>query len=141
PGGEPVVVVAIDDDRRIVRDARAGHQLFVFVARDDVALHGVAKLRTPVPRDRARHMALVVCFRIHVDFDNAHIRIIRVVRDPRGRDQYFRMNVVRHSIHLILYRLWYEAQWVASDFATRTLYSRPFAMTAAESSVRERLSR
>jgi hypothetical protein len=53
PGCEPVVIVAIEDHRRIVANTGIGHQLFKDILRNNVALHGVAKLHSPVPGNRA----------------------------------------------------------------------------------------
>ena len=47
-GGEPVVVVAIEDDGSIRRDARFGEQAVEFILGEDVAVDLILQLRFPV---------------------------------------------------------------------------------------------
>ena len=54
PRGEPVVVVAVQDDRRVGADAARRQQLGEVLARGDVAADAVGQLAGPVPADRRR---------------------------------------------------------------------------------------
>jgi len=70
-GGEPVVVVAVEDDRRVGRDAAAAEQFGQRVPGRDVACDLVLKVSLPVPADGARDVSLLVDGRVHVDLDHA----------------------------------------------------------------------
>src|SRR6266481_3631121 len=96
PGGEPVVVVAVEDHRCIVADAGLGHQPFEGVLRDDVAFHRVAELRRPVPGYGACDVTLIVSRGVDVHLDEANAGILAVFCDPRGLDEHFRMRVLSH---------------------------------------------
>ena len=54
PRGEPVVVVAVQDDRRVGADAARRQQRGEVLARGDVAADAVGQLARPVPADRRR---------------------------------------------------------------------------------------
>ena len=88
PRGEPVVVVAVEHDRRIVVDAGLPEQLFELVRRHDIAHHRIAQLSGPVPPGGAGHVALIVRSRIDVHLDDADAGIGRVLRDPFGRHEH-----------------------------------------------------
>jgi hypothetical protein len=87
PGGEPVVVVAIEHDRRIGADPRLREELREVLAAGDVAADSVGELARPVPADGARQMALVVGGGVDVDFDEPHLRIVEVLFGPVGGDE------------------------------------------------------
>ena len=86
-GGEPVVVVAVEDDRRLGRDAAAAEQLSQRVLRCDVARDLVLEVSLPVPADGARDVALLVNGRVDVDLDQAQARVFGVLGNPVSRDQ------------------------------------------------------
>src|SRR5438045_390480 len=88
PGGEPVVVVAVKDDRRAVVDACIAQQPLDLVLRRDIADERVAKLRRPVPAGGAWDMTLIVGGRIDVDLRNSDRWIGNVLSDPIGAHQY-----------------------------------------------------
>jgi hypothetical protein len=60
PGGEPVVVVAVEDDRRVFGDAGIAQRLLERLARGDVALDRIDELGVPVEMDGARNVAALV---------------------------------------------------------------------------------
>jgi hypothetical protein len=82
PRGEPVVVVAIQDDGGLVVDAGAPEQIFELLHRHDVADNRVAQFRGPVPAGCARHVTLIVGGGVDVDFDDAHAGIGGVLGHP-----------------------------------------------------------
>jgi hypothetical protein len=96
PRREPVVVVAVEDDRGVVGDPACREQLLQRLLRDDVSLDGVAELGLPVPADGARNVALVVGGGVHVHLDDRHVGVVAVLLDPIGRDQRLRMGVLGH---------------------------------------------
>jgi hypothetical protein len=82
PCREPVVVVAVEDDRGLVVDTGLAEQLFQLPGRHDVADERVAELGRPVPAGGPGNMTLIVCSRIDVDFDDADARVGGVLRHP-----------------------------------------------------------
>ena len=87
PRGEPVVVVAVQHDRRVRTDPRVGQQLAEVLARCDVAADPVGQLAGPVPADGARDVALLVGRGVDVDLDEADVRVVEVVLRPVGVDE------------------------------------------------------
>jgi hypothetical protein len=87
PGGEPVVVVAVEQDRRVGADAARAQQLAEVLAAGDVAADAVGELARPIPGDGARDVALLVARRIDVDLDEADVRILEVLACPIGVDE------------------------------------------------------
>ena len=87
PRGEPVVVVAVQDDRGVGPDARLGQQRREVLARRDVAADAVGQLARPVPADGAREMALLVGGRVDVDLDEADVRVVEVGLRPVAVDE------------------------------------------------------
>ena len=85
PCGEPVVVVAVEDDRRVGADARVAEQGAEVLAAGDVAADAVGELAGPVPADRARQVALLVGGRVDVDLDEADVRVARGGPAPSRR--------------------------------------------------------
>src|SRR5262245_61549759 len=84
PGSEPVVIVAVQDDRGLVVDATLAQQFFELFDRHNIADQRVTELSSPVPSGGAGHVALVVRGRIDVDFDDANSCIGCVLRHPVG---------------------------------------------------------
>src|SRR3981081_4078179 len=97
PGGEPVVVVAVKDHRRVVRNPSLLHQPPEVAGRDDVALQRVAELCCPIPGDRTRNVPLVVPTRVDVDFDDTNVRIALVRHHPGGVDQHVGISILAHE--------------------------------------------
>ena len=87
PGGEPVVVIAIQDDRRVGTDPRLGKQRAEVLAAGDVAADPIGQLARPVPADGAWEVALLVCGRVHVDLDEADVRVVQVFERPIAVDE------------------------------------------------------
>ena len=53
-----------------------------FCLRHDVADERVAELGRPVPAGRAGHVALIVCGRVDVHFDDADIGVVSMLSNP-----------------------------------------------------------
>jgi len=68
-GGEPVVVVAVQQNRIGILDAALAEQLGELLARGDVARQGIVELRRPVPGDGAGDVAFSVSVGVDIDFD------------------------------------------------------------------------
>src|SRR6185436_4699972 len=85
PRGEPVVVVAVEHDRRVVVDAALTEQLLQLPDGNDVAHERVAQLGRPVPSGGAGDVSLVVRRGIHVDLGDADVGVFGVLRYPVGR--------------------------------------------------------
>jgi len=100
-GRKPVGVVAVEDDRRVLADAVAAHRLFEVLFREDVPAGLVLELRLPVEPDRAGRVALVVQFRVDVDFHEpvcgvVALEVVEVILHPVCRDENV-VCVVAHS--------------------------------------------
>ena len=87
PGGEPVVVVAVQHDLGGGPDARAGQERAEVGAARDVAPDAVRQLARPVPGHRARQVALLVGRRVDVDLHEADRRIVEMGLRPLGVDE------------------------------------------------------
>src|SRR5439155_6772607 len=87
PGGEPVVVVAVQHDRRVRADAAVAQELAELLATGDVAPDTVRQLARPVPADGARDMALFEGGRVDVDLHETDRRIVEVSLRPVGIDE------------------------------------------------------
>ena len=87
PRGEPVVVVAIQHDRRVRADARCRQECAEVLAARDVATDAVGELAGPVPADRSRQVALVVGGRVDIDLDEADRRVVETGLRPGGVDE------------------------------------------------------
>ena len=77
PGREPVVVVAVQHDRRVRPDPDSRQQLAEVLATGDVAADPVGQLAGPVPADGTREVALLVRGRVDVDLDEADLGVVR----------------------------------------------------------------
>ena len=69
-GGEPVVAVAVEDDRVLVGDAAAAEQLAERLGGQEVAADGVLEVGLPVEADRAGDVGLGVEGGVLVDLDD-----------------------------------------------------------------------
>ncbi len=83
-GGEPVVVVAIEQDGGVVGNARGAQKFFEGGLVDQIAADVVLELGLPVPTDSAGDVSLVVGGGVHVDFDEAEIGGIEIASSPIG---------------------------------------------------------
>jgi hypothetical protein len=87
-GRPPVVLVAIEDDQRIVRDPAARHQRLKAAAIDIVALNRVLEIDMPIDLDRAGDVSHFVQEDVLVRFGNPYFWIIQVILDPLGAHQH-----------------------------------------------------
>ena len=87
PGGEPVVVVAVEDDRGVLVDAELAQQRLEFLLRGDVALHRVDQVGVPDDVLRARNVAALEQARLDADLDDADLRVGEVLLQPVGGDE------------------------------------------------------
>src|SRR5205823_14719092 len=83
-GGEPVVVIAVEDDGGVGRDAAAAQKLRERVLRRDVARYLVLQVTLPVPAESAVDVALLVHGRVDVDLDQAKAVVLGVLGYPLG---------------------------------------------------------
>ena len=86
-GGEPVVAVAVEDDRVVVRDAAAAEQLAELGRAQEVALDLVLEVLLPVEADRAGDVRLGVEGGVLVDLDDADGLVAQMILDPLRVDQ------------------------------------------------------
>jgi hypothetical protein len=86
-GGEPVVAVAVEDDRVIVRDAAAAEQLAELRRPEEVALDLILQVPLPVEADRAGNVRLGVQPGILVDLDDPNRVVTEVVLHPLRVDK------------------------------------------------------
>ncbi|KAG1217786.1 hypothetical protein G6F35_008855 [Rhizopus arrhizus] len=84
---KPIVVVAVQDGRRVGVDAGARHQRLELLGRGNVSVHGVDQIRMPADVRRTRDMAAFVQARVHAHLHHPHLRIVQVLFQPLGRDQ------------------------------------------------------
>ena len=97
PGGEPVVVVAIQDDRRVGANAAAAQQRFHLATRNDVSRHVLLQLALPVPGDGAGDVALFVGGCVNVDLHQTHVGVAAVFSHPIGGHQRLGVCVFSHG--------------------------------------------
>src|SRR6266850_533725 len=95
-GGEPIVVIAVKKNGGVVGNAGSAEQLFERGLVDQIAADVVLELGLPVPADSAGDMALIVGGGVHVDFDEAEIGRIQILREPIGGNENFGVFVVGH---------------------------------------------
>jgi hypothetical protein len=101
-GGPPVVLVAVEDDRGLRRDAMTAHQLSKLGRADIVAHQRVVEIIVPVDVDRAGDMAGLVEQDIFVAFGEAYIRVVQMVGQPGGADQHIRLGIAACFAHISL---------------------------------------
>ena len=106
PGGEPVVVVAVQHDRRVRADPALRQQLAQVLLRRDVATDPVGELARPVPADRAAEVALLVGGRVDVDLDEADVRIAEMLLGPVGVDEGAWVRVIVMTHRWSSFRIW-----------------------------------
>src|SRR6202521_5286 len=83
-GGEPVVVVAVEKDAGAVGNAGSAEKFFESGLVNQITADVVLKLGLPIPSDGAGDVSLVVGGGVHVDFDEAEIGRIKILRGPIG---------------------------------------------------------
>ena len=96
-GGEPVVAVAVEDDRVVVRDPAAAEQVAELVRAQEIALHLVLEVLLPVEADRAGNVRLRVQRGILVDLHDPDRAVAQVVLDPLGVNEHV-FGVVGHRL-------------------------------------------
>ena len=79
PRGEPVLVVAVEDDERVVVDARVAEQLLELFARGEVAALGSLSCVVQLKPTGAGQVARVIGTGVDVDLDEADVRIVEVL--------------------------------------------------------------
>jgi hypothetical protein len=94
-GGEPVVAIAVQDDRVVVGDPPAAEQLAEILRAEEVALHLVLELLLPVEADRTRDVRLRVQRGIFVDLDDPNGLVAQVILDPLRVNEHV-LGVIRH---------------------------------------------
>ncbi|MCY1511281.1 hypothetical protein D9M68_456950 [compost metagenome] len=89
PGGEPVVVVAVENGGGVVGDAGLAQQRLEVLLAGDVAADRVDQVAVPGEVHRAGNVPALVEARHHADLDDAHLGIVEVLFQPVGADQIF----------------------------------------------------
>ncbi len=87
-GGEPVVLVAVEDDSRVGADPALPEELLELGLLDDVALDRILQVVLPVQLDRAGDVALVVEVGVLVDLGDADAVVVQVLCQPVGADEH-----------------------------------------------------
>jgi len=82
--GEPVVVVAIEKNCRVIGNAGGAQKSFKGGLVNEIAADVVLELGLLVPTDGAGDVSLVVGGGVHVNFDEAEIGRIEIVSGPIG---------------------------------------------------------
>ena len=86
-GREPVVVVAVEHDVGLRRDAALAEKLLESFLGRDVASQLVLQVAPPVPSDGAFDVALLVDRGVDVDLDQAQARVFGMLVDPVRGDE------------------------------------------------------
>ena len=96
-GREPVVPIAVEHDRVVVRDPTRAEQGAELIRAQEVPFHLVLQVLLPVEADGAWNMRLGIESRVLVDLDDANGGIVEVILDPLRLYQNV-LRVVRHAI-------------------------------------------
>ena len=99
--GPPVVLVAIEDNGRVVGDASLGAEFFEGRPIDVVPHHLILQVDLPVDFDGSGDVALRVKRPVFVRFDDPYLRVGEMVCDPGGRDEEVGVCVVGHGRMLL----------------------------------------
>src|SRR3990172_7722265 len=94
-GGEPVVLVAVEDYGRVVADPALTHEALELLLRDDVADELVLEVLLPVQLDRARDVAVLVDVGILVHLRDDEPRVAEMLEEPVSRDEDFLRVAIR----------------------------------------------
>ena len=87
-GGEPVVLVAVEDDARVGADPAGAHQVLELGLLDDVPLDRVLEIVAPVQLDRTGDVSVLVEIRVLVHLRHDQVVVTEVRRQPLGRHQH-----------------------------------------------------
>jgi hypothetical protein len=85
--GPPVVLVAVDDDRRVSRDALRAEQCGELLVVDVVADDGVVEVGVPVDLHRSRDVSGLVEEHVFIGFDHDEAGFTEVFGEPLGGDE------------------------------------------------------
>jgi hypothetical protein len=85
--GEPVVLVAVQDDARVVRDPAEAHEPLELLPCDDVADEVVLQVVTPVQPDGALDVTLVVEIGVLVHLRDDHLGVREALGQPVRGDE------------------------------------------------------
>ena len=105
-GSPPVALVAVDDHGGIPADSALAEQLGEALAVDVIAHHRVVEVEVPVDLDRPGDVAGVVEKHVLVGLEQHHIvsadrSLVQLTSKPVGRDQTFRVRVVREPAAVV----------------------------------------
>ena len=81
-GGPPIILIAVENDRRLPGSAHSAHQLVEGGASEIVAPDRVVEVPGPVDFHRAGNVIGAIQKRVFVGFGNANLRILQVFLDP-----------------------------------------------------------
>src|SRR5262249_6310906 len=87
-GGEPVVVIAVQDNRRLGRDTCVGGQFLEVFLADDVARNLILKLRLPVEGNRAGQVTGLVLRGIDIHLNETLVGVFEVLNSPIGGNEH-----------------------------------------------------
>ncbi len=96
-GRPPVVLVAVEDDGRVVADALGRQQLLETRAVEIVAYDWVVQVGDPVDLDCAWDVALVVKHDVLVALDDPYLWVVQMIGDPAGIDQHLGAGIFCHD--------------------------------------------
>jgi hypothetical protein len=95
--GEPVVLVAVEHDGRLVADPALAEELLEPLLLDEVALDGVLQVLLPVQLHRTGDVSVFVQIRVLVDLRHDDVLVVQVLRQPvRGDEHLLRVAVLAH---------------------------------------------
>jgi hypothetical protein len=97
-GRPPVVPVAVDDHRRLRRDAQARGELGERLRPEEVAGDRVVQVGLPIDLLGAGDVPDVVQEDVLVRLEDPHLRVLQVLGDPIGADERVRVVIASHSI-------------------------------------------
>ena len=95
--GEPIVIIPINDDCVSGRNPSAANQFFKSFFADDIAPDLVLQLCLPIETCCPGNMTGFISFRININLHQFDTGLAQIFFDPIGRDQDFRMSIVRHK--------------------------------------------
>ena len=97
-GREPVVLVAVEDDRRVVVDPTLAEDALEGLPVDDVALDRILEVLAPVELDRSGDVALLVEVGVLVDLGDDQAVVPEMLSRPVGRhEDGVGVSVLRHA--------------------------------------------
>ncbi|MCY1527479.1 hypothetical protein D9M68_625470 [compost metagenome] len=89
PGGEPVVVVAVEDGGGVLGYAGFTQQRLEVLLAGDVAFDRIDQVGVPAEIHRAGNVPAFVHARHHADLDDSHLGIVEILLQPVAADQVF----------------------------------------------------